>query len=249
LNANFPERGQFRPWILGHRGTRRDAPENTLLAFEHAMAGGADGIELDVRLARDEEVVVCHDRDLARVTEGRDHRAISEVDSNVLRQVDLGRDQGIPTLREVLVWATAAGAMLNVELKTDGENLLTLARAIARLNRAHAVEGAPRVLYSSFHLGALLWLIALRVNGLFALLIPPGKGRLARLPVYRMLGLNGVHPAGELLDPTSVQRWHSQGLFVGTWTINDDATLRRASESGADIIITDEPELARRTLT
>jgi glycerophosphoryl diester phosphodiesterase len=69
MNATRWRRGQrARPFIYGHRGTRRGAPENTLRAMELALSQGADGIELDVRLCGSGEVIVLHDADLERVS-------------------------------------------------------------------------------------------------------------------------------------------------------------------------------------
>jgi glycerophosphoryl diester phosphodiesterase len=65
-----------RPFVLGHRGARHAAPENTQRAFELALAEGADGIELDVRLDRDGRVIVLHDRTLARVSAGQETRDV-----------------------------------------------------------------------------------------------------------------------------------------------------------------------------
>src|SRR5437899_2504336 len=98
--ASFRRRDGAPPLIFGHRGVRGEAPENTMAAFELAAASGADGVELDVRLCRSGEVVVCHDPTLARATGGKDERAVADLDLAELRRADVGAGQGVPLLEE-----------------------------------------------------------------------------------------------------------------------------------------------------
>ena len=70
--ATAPARAADKPAeIIGHRGASHDAPENTIAAFDRGLAAGADGLELDVRLSKDGEVVVIHDETLDRTTDAR----------------------------------------------------------------------------------------------------------------------------------------------------------------------------------
>ena len=93
--------------IWGHRGASADAPENTLPAFALALGQGADGIELDVQLTRDDEVVVIHDETLERTTDG--HGWVADHSLDELRRLDAsagwtGFDgTRIPLLAEVLL--------------------------------------------------------------------------------------------------------------------------------------------------
>src|SRR4030095_10429492 len=93
------------PYVFGHRGVRGEAPENTMAAFDLAAASGADGVELDVRLCRSGELVVCHDANLARLTRGRDTRRVADLDRAELGRVDLGGGQSVSLLAEGLAWA------------------------------------------------------------------------------------------------------------------------------------------------
>src|SRR5262245_52384253 len=98
-----------RPWVLGHRGARRAAPENTLRAFELARSEGADGVELDVRLTGDGQIVVLHDPTLERVSGGRDRRRVEALDFSELGRVDVGERERAPRLVDVLAWAAEHG--------------------------------------------------------------------------------------------------------------------------------------------
>src|SRR3990167_3696238 len=110
-------------WVIAHRGASCDAHENTLSAFELAIAQGADMIELDVRLSRDQEVMVFHDRSLKR-TAG-DERLLQQLSLRELKHLDAGgwfdprfAGEEIPTLAEVLQICQGK-IMLNIEIKKD----------------------------------------------------------------------------------------------------------------------------------
>src|SRR5688572_31359268 len=84
-----------KPLVLGHRGARHAAPENTHAAFELSRAEGAAGVELDVRLVKSGEIVVLHDPTLARVTAGGDRRAVEQLAWHDARRADIGQGQRI----------------------------------------------------------------------------------------------------------------------------------------------------------
>ncbi|MCL7453535.1 MAG: glycerophosphodiester phosphodiesterase, partial [Anaerolineae bacterium] len=112
-----------RPLNFAHRGASHEAPANTLAAFELAAEMGADGIELDVHLSRDGELVVIHDFSLEGTTNG--HGRVGDRTLPELKALDAGSwfdprlaVQRIPTLQEVID-AVAARLLLNIELKSD----------------------------------------------------------------------------------------------------------------------------------
>lgn len=120
-------------WVIAHRGASKDAPENTLAAFQLAIDQGADMIELDIRLSRDGQIVVFHDKTLQRTTDGEgklDNLTLAELQSlDAGSWFDPSRFAGekIPSLREVLDLC-AGQIMLNIEIKKDAvhrsENLI-----------------------------------------------------------------------------------------------------------------------------
>ena len=111
------------PWIIAHRGYRQKYPENTLAAFQAAMAAGAQMIELDVMLSRDRRPVVVHDDTLERTTNGTG--AVKDFTLEELKKLDAGSwfeprfaDQRLPELSEVL--ALAGGrTRVNIEIKAQ----------------------------------------------------------------------------------------------------------------------------------
>lgn len=226
-------RGSGRPWVMGHRGSPRALPENSLPSFAKARVEGADGVELDVRLSRDGVVMVAHDLGLGRVTGGRDHRLIAELESAELAEVNLGDGAGVPQLSQVLQWATRSGTRVNVELKAEQDPSL-LVRAVAEVCRDHRGE----LVFSSFSPGALQLLAQQKVSGPRALLI---AGEVAELPDF----VQGVHAEQSLINQEQVARWHHRGLFVAAWTVNDPAAMLWLAEAGVDLLITDIPAVAR----
>ncbi|HCV42934.1 MAG TPA: glycerophosphodiester phosphodiesterase [Bacteroidetes bacterium] len=115
-----------RPLIIAHRGASGSSPENTMAAFRKSVHAGADMIELDVRLTQDFHLVVHHDRNVRRTTNGRGN--IWDLTLQQLRSLDAGswfspkfQRERIPTLREVMEFLLPTRVNLNVEVKTDGD--------------------------------------------------------------------------------------------------------------------------------
>lgn len=105
--------------IVGHRGARNLWPENSLAGFERTRDLGIDGVEFDVHLSRDGEMVVIHDPLLERTTEGRGpvaHRTAAELAATMLRD---GNGEGVPTLDSVLDVYAGTAIELHIEIKTD----------------------------------------------------------------------------------------------------------------------------------
>ena len=114
----------FNPtWIIGHRGYHAKYPENTLVSFEASIKAGVDMIELDVMLSRDRKLVVIHDANLARTTNG--NGSVADFNLDELKQLDAGSwfdaqfaDQQIPDLSEVLDLVNGR-AYVNIEIKSN----------------------------------------------------------------------------------------------------------------------------------
>jgi len=127
------------PRVLAHRGLALEAPENTLLAFAHALALGVEHLETDVHASRDGVAMIAHDADLDRVAgiPGRvDERTAAE-----LAALALGADQGMPTLAEAL--EAFPEARFNIDLKS-AEAVAPTVDAVRQLRAEH------RVLLTSF---------------------------------------------------------------------------------------------------
>ena len=258
-----------RPLIIGHRGASALAPENTLAAFALAMDDGADGVELDVRLAQDGVPVVIHDSTLRRT--GRCKGIVADLTSKELGQKDVGSwfnyahpllarpeytRQVVPTLDQVLhlfsnhpTSSAAAGAVLYVELKMDDtqDSTRDLARPVVQLVNDQGLRN--RVVLVSFNLTALARIKqidpAIRTGALFAPNSHPG--RLVRK--HAMVAAALESGADELLLHRMIARSGAvraaadYSLRVVIWTVADPRWLRRAGSRGIHALITNNPAL------
>ncbi len=233
-----------RRLILGHRGAAAEAPQNTVAAFRRAMQVGADGVELDVQLSRDGQVVVIHDDTVDSVTgvSGR----VAAMTLAELQALDAGRlfdaefaGERIPTLDQALE-AVGPEGIVNIELK--GEGLLGdgLEREVARSVHAHRMEG--RVIISSFnHLR--LWRMR-RLDPLLprAMLHWPGGPAYERnLWLLPLAQPDALHPDASMVNPAYMARARRWGVRVNVWTVDDPAGAQRLLDLGVDGIITNDP--------
>jgi glycerophosphoryl diester phosphodiesterase len=244
--SRFRRRSGEPPVLHGHRGVRGRCPENTMAAFERAVAEGADALELDVRPCRSGEIVVCHDPTLERVTEGRDTRAVADLDARALRGVDVGSGERVPLLADVLALARERGIALNIEMKRDVPSrtraALGLGTMLRRAGRDHAL------VVSSFDppMLALLRIYAPLVP--LALLVHRGGRDEHVVHLARRPFIHAVHLESVLASREQVASLKRRGLVVAVWTVNDANEARKLSALGVDALITDEPARIRAAL-
>ncbi len=224
--------------MLGHRGARHAAPENSLAAFELARSEGADGIELDVRLDGEGRLIVLHDPTLTRVTNGAETRHAEELSSAELARLDLGKGERVPLLADVLAWAREHEQRVNVELKSDVRNRQLLLNQLAHVASSVAL---PKVLFSSFHPRFVWWLARHLPAHPRAWLVHDKQRLLKYAPGLRLLGANAVHPQHTLLTSERAARAKRAGLLVNVWTVNNPVRALELSGLGVDAIISDMP--------
>ena len=225
------------------------APENTLAAFLLALQAGADGIELDVMLSRDKELVVIHDSTVDRTTDGTGK--VSDLPLSALRELDAGtrfgeefRGEKLPTLAEV--FETVGGKMrINVELKNYAHPLDDLtSRVIALTERFHLADS---VLLSSFNPINLRKARRQNRNIRRGLLVSPGD-RLMLGAGGRLFPYHALHPYYEDVTPEMAADLRARGKQLNTWTVDDPQALLRLHSIGVDGIISNNPAAARAVL-
>lgn len=233
--------------IFGHRGASGYAPENTLEAFELAARMGADGVELDVHIARDGELVVAHDERVDRVAFGSG--LICEMTTAELKRLRFNRihpefeKATIPTLREVCELLKPTGLHINIELKNSIILYEGLEEKCVKLIDAMGMR--ERVVYSSFNHYSMCRMKAMDPSltcGLLydAMQVEPWN-------YAKKLGADAIHPPfPELQVPEEVAKAHALGLKVNVWTANDESDIRFCLNAGADIIISNYPDRALR---
>jgi len=236
-------------WVYGHRGASGYAPENTLEAFELAARQGAHGVELDVHLSRDGELVVAHDETLERVSDGVgllcDHSLLELKRLHFNKTHPEYRDARIPTLGEVLELIARYNLKVNVELKNSLIDYPGLERKCIDL--AAKAGMTDRVLYSSFNHHSLLRVKAIDTSLRCGLLYECSMVR--PWDYAKKLGMDALHPHfSELQIPGECESAHALGLEVNPWTVNEDQDLRMVLNAGADRVITNFPDRALRML-
>jgi len=235
--------------ILAHRGASADAPENTIPAFQEAVAQGADGIELDVMRCGTGEVVVVHDERLGRLT-GQDLN-VWRTPLSQLRQLDVGRYLGfkvsafIPTLEEVFA-ALPAGFLVNVELKCASIDDAGLAYAAGEYLVRNALM--DRVVVSSFN-SVCLWKLAWSFPQLRRCwLIDPERPFWFENLFTSLCANFSANPRYDAVTGPRMRRWKKAGLQVQAWTVDDPAEARRLRDLGVDYCITNRPRQLRDAL-
>jgi glycerophosphoryl diester phosphodiesterase len=236
--------------IASHRGGAFLWPENSMLAFRHALALPAEQLELDVHLSADGEVVVMHDATLDRTTDAR-----GPVRARTLAELSRVRVKGTggeppPSLAEVTALTRAAGRILRLEVKADAEGrpypgivpaCLGVLDAAGMRGRTVAMSFQPLTLAEFAAAGGLLRRVLLLEAKPWRGMGLPGAVALARSCGAEEIGL----PVGEL-EAEAVARFRAAGLAVGAWGANDEAMIGRGLALGLDAIATDDPPLALR---
>lgn len=231
--------------VLGHRGARRDAPENSLRAFQIALEQGAAGVEFDVRLGKEGLVIVLHDTDLKRVTEGSDQRSAETLGDVELANTDLGGGEPVPSLLDVLAWAKETGALLNIELKSDVSDPRALVWGTVS---ALFTTGVPKeqILFSSFDLSILRSLAKAMPQ------VPRGwlfeNTWRGWSPMLSAAQCQAVHPHHSLITAKRARNWRQQVSLINTWTVNDPDQARALDALGVDTIISDVPAMVLQAL-
>jgi glycerophosphoryl diester phosphodiesterase len=246
------------PLILGHRGASAVTPENTLAAFSRAMHDGADGIEFDVRLSRDQVPIVIHDATLKRT--GLIDRAVSDLTAKELAEIDVSSwfaarapagtqsfaGEHLPTLAQVFELFTKNTGVLYVEMKCNPEEGALLAAAV--VNEMTESRIANRVVVESFELEAIAEIKRIDAGIRTAALFEP---RLSRpiSTVRRQKMINTALDAGAdelalhytIARPHLVEKAKRQGLEIVVWTVDDPQWITRSRALGIKALIANDP--------
>ena len=231
--------------IFAHRGARGEAPENTLEAFRLAMEQGADGVELDVQLTKDGEVVVIHDETIDRVSDGKGF--VKDYTLDELRSFSFHNHmenyQGvkIPTLREVLQLMKAGRMEVNIELKTGIFWYDEIERKSMELVKAAGMQ--ERVIYSSFNHYSVQKIKEMDGAAQTAYLY---SDVILDVEKYaQRSGVEGIHPALYHMGMADfMKQYKDSGLKVRVWTVNEEKYMKLLIKEGIEAIITNYPEKA-----
>lgn len=237
---------QSGPIVFGHRGASAYAPMNTIPAFELAASMGAQAIELDVWLSKDDELVIIHDATVDHTTNGTGYvwdKTLAELKS--LRASHKFTNEypqaQIPTLDEVFE-AVGQKLIVNVEIKFDPGMRSGVEAAVAACIYQHGME--RRTLISSFHPQVLYNFRQVAPDIPIAFLHEPSTDAEA-WPMVEALGLRFevLHPHHSQIDEAYMDFARTNDLLVNTWTVNDPDRAMELMMLGVNGLCSDVPDV------
>ena len=242
----------MRPYVIAHRGISGRYPENTLIAFQKAIEAKADWIELDVYTTADDVVIVTHDGNAERCTDGHGrfrHKTLEQV-----KQLDAGSWKSpefagtrIPTLEETLDFMGDGRIRICIEIKgeTTGDSLRTAWNTVRILQRRNLQR---YVVVSSFDPEALRALKTWEPLIATSLDPTPQDGSLTPWELCQQVlkhNINAMQHTYETLTPEIIDEAHQHGFSLWAWTVNDPDHMRKVVALEPDAIMTDHADVLR----
>lgn len=232
------------PVIVAHRGASAAETENTIVAFDKALADGADAVELDIRWTADGIAVVYHDPSLLRNGRKVAVRKLAAADFIALKSRE---SISVPTFTEALGWARNKTPLV-FDIKDTGRE----EQFIAEVER---VGFHPQSVFSSFRLTLIGKIKARRPDWQTAWIVGnsgwSGFRRVLIGPIITRAvrwGADALHFHHSWVTPKLVQRCRREKLKVAVWTVDKPEEIRKFIELGVDAIITNVPDVVRHTL-
>lgn len=211
--------------LIGHRGYSARYPENTLLSFKKAIEVGCAGIELDVRLTKDNKVVVIHDKNLERTTNGKG--LVNDYTLKELKKIDAGRGERIPTLKEVL--EEIKGVKLLIELKEYSEKICSETVKLAGKRR--------NTFFISFSIEAIQNIKKINPRLKTGLIFSkPLVG-----PEQYLRFINALCPRVDRLDSKVKAFARQYGLDIYVWTVDTISELKEVLQYGVTGVVSNDP--------
>ncbi len=235
------------PIVAAHRGASRLAPENTIAAFERALALGASAIELDVQMTADGHIVVFHDWTLERTTDGTG--LLRDQSLKTLSSLDAGSwfDDGfagsrIPLFEDVLS-ILRGRAIINVELKPNALDDVGFEARVASAVRLHHMES--EVVFTSFDHTAIERIK--RIAPEICAIVTSGARLVDEVGYIERIHADGCNHSVLWWTDSLSQEFAKRGLIRHGSLINDPQEFDYATEIGLDLVDTDNPQLYRRS--
>jgi glycerophosphoryl diester phosphodiesterase len=229
--------------FIAHRGASYLAPENTVASAKLAWELGADAVEVDVHLSKDNRVMVIHDRDTKRTCTGKKNLTVEKTPSVVLRDLDAGSWKGeafkgekLPFLSEIIE-TIPAGKTLVVEIKAGGDKMIpALRRCVDNSGKT------DQIVFISFD-----WKTIVKTHEEFPgnkcywlSSVKPGLNK--KIEQISELGLTGINLKHSIIDEDVVNAAKALNLEVLTWTVDDPIEAKRLTDIGVSGITTNRPK-------
>ncbi|WP_082233919.1 glycerophosphodiester phosphodiesterase [Halobacillus massiliensis] len=231
--------------IYAHRGASRMAPENTMAAYQLASDAGADGLEIDVQLTKDNIPVLIHDETVRRTTNGTGF--VQDYTGEQIKKLDAGSwfstkysDCSILTLEEFLCWFKPLPMVLNVELKTNVIEYKKIEEIVLDLLKKYDV--LYRTVISSFNLNSVTRVHELNKKVPTAFLTSTARRNLPNFAQEH--GASDLHVKYRLLDRKLLDQCQKEKMPLRVYTINRYSYMAKCFRLGCDGIFTDVPHQA-----
>lgn len=246
IRLHQPANHDIQTLVFAHRGSKCNRPENTISAFHEALRVGADGVELDVHLTADNELVVIHDEKIDRTTNGKG--LVQRLTLAQLKRYDAGAWFGteftgerIPTLLEVLSLLTENffTGVLNIEIKTDKHQYPNIEMLLSELMTQ--TDWPFEHLYSSFNLESLRKMKDLEPDTELSFLTENSIRKIERGLIEDFI--QSIHPRKTYAFKHPVLTSFSTKP-IRIWTVNSEKEMLLAFQENIAGIITDYPEKA-----
>lgn len=239
--------------VISHRGANRQAPQNTIPAFERSLEIGVDGFETDVHLSKDGIPVVCHNYTIDETSNGKGE--ISEMELTELRSYDFGsyfhdkfKGTTLPTLEEFLTLCETADIdVMNIELKTPKNGEKDIVKKTIDAVKAHGLF--DKLLISSFSYELLIECKRIDSACKTGLLYSPQDKIAYEQMIFNYVGFaekigaDYLHPHYSMVNKRYVKRLHEKGIKVNVWTVDSPEAAVRMLKCGVDGIITNVPDV------
>lgn len=223
---------------LAHRGYSAYYPENTMEAFVQAYQKGFDGVETDVHLTKDGELVLIHDEKIDRTSDGKGY--VKDMTLTELRkynyQYKFDGYHDIPTLKELLTFIKDKDFNVNIELKTDVFHYQDIEKKVLRLVQVMGVE--DKIYYSSFYLPSVLKVKELNSKAYVAYLMEFSYEKKKKELLEN--NVQAFHPRYNFLTIKRIEELKKHQIMIGCWTVPTNKQYQRLKDLGVDIIISNE---------
>ena len=223
---------------LGHRGYSAKYPENTMEAFVKAYDIGFDGIETDVQMSKDGELVLIHDEKINRTSNGKGF--VRDYTLKELKQFNFAYNEkglySIPTLKELLTFIKGKEFLVNLEIKTDKIQYPDIEKKVVDMVKQLDVN--QQVFYSSFCLESVIKLKQIDPKAYVGYLTENQYNSKRKL--LKQYHITAFHPKYSYLNQIRVQDLKKDQIKIAVWTVPNLKEYERLKELGVDIIISNE---------
>jgi glycerophosphoryl diester phosphodiesterase len=213
---------------VGHRGSKGESPENTLKGMAYGLDQGLAGVEIDVHLSKDGELIVIHDPTVDRTTDGKG--LVREMSLAELKSLDAGEGEKIPTLSEVIDLVKIKNATLFIELKAPGCEEKVIEQILEKEFTENSILKSfnHRFIKKAKSINPQIQAQCL----MYALPINP-------VEIIKSCNADGISISTIHLDKELVKACHQENFIVTTWNANDLQALAKFTDMNVDYVCTD----------